>query len=467
MCSSDLAINNSVLYSDPLNLAEVYIEPYCKEANPADRHDEDFFTSKEPLFKKIVEFLKLKSYQQGNNQLFILSDAGMGKTSSLVMMKLIYLSSFWPKEYACYLEKLNEHTLKNISKIDDKRKTLLLLDSLDEDPTAYGRTKERLLEILEATKSFSKVIITCRTQFFPEHESDPLEMPGRIKIGSFVCPSKYLSVFDDGQVKSYLERRFPKTILFDKNKQKREKARLIVSRMGSLRCRPMLLSFIEDLVDVEEKLEVWSEYALYQSLVRNWLIREESKTGIKADVLLLVCARLAFEMQAEKMVKISPSELEGLINRFNDIEKVTHLDITGRSLLNRNSDGDFRFSHYSIQEFLVVYFILEVASMNDRRKIYPTDFIKQLLEANAEKINGRFKKEKIRYQDLIESKNVRYAVVGRQEFLEEKDIVNLLTEITDRVDDIDITAFGGDLDIPTYLRKIIIKYVAEKDGKDA
>jgi len=50
------AINNSVLFNDPLKLAEVYVEPYCQEVNPADRHDEEFFTSKQPLFKKISDF---------------------------------------------------------------------------------------------------------------------------------------------------------------------------------------------------------------------------------------------------------------------------------------------------------------------------------------------------------------------------------------------------------------------------
>lgn len=359
------ALNNSILFSDPMKLAEFYVEPYCQEVNPADRQDEDSFTSKQPLFKKISEFLRIKSFQQGNNQLFILSDAGMGKTSSLVMLKLIYLSSFWPKEYECHVEKLNEKTIEKISEIENKRKTLLLLDSLDEDSSAYGHTEERLLEILNATKSFCKVIITCRTQFFPSHESDPLEVPGRIKIGAFVCPSKYLSPFDDSQVNSYLEKIFPKALIFDKNKIKREKAKSIVCRMGSLRCRPMLLSFIEDLVDTEVKIDIWSEYTLYKSLVRNWLIREETKTGIKSNTLLIVCARLAFEMQAKKMVKVSPSELHALTDQFKDLEKIAQLDIAGRSLLNRNSDGDYRFSHYSIQEFLVAYFILEIASFRE------------------------------------------------------------------------------------------------------
>ena len=45
-------INDSILFSDPLELAKVYVEPYCQEVNPADRHDEEFFTAREPLFKK-------------------------------------------------------------------------------------------------------------------------------------------------------------------------------------------------------------------------------------------------------------------------------------------------------------------------------------------------------------------------------------------------------------------------------
>lgn len=455
-------INNSVLFSDPFSLAEVYVEPYCQEVNPADRHDEDFFTSRQPLFKKISEFLKIRNFQQGNNQLFILSDAGMGKTSSLVMMKLIHLSSFWPKEYACHLEKLNEETLGNILEIENKRKTLLLLDSLDEDPTAYGRTEERLLEILEATKSFGKVIITCRTQFFPDHELNPFEIPGRIRIGGFVCPSKYLSVFDDSQVNQYLEKRFRKGIFFDKNKVRRDKAKQIVSRMGSLRCRPMLLSFIEDLVDAEQHLEIWSEYSLYKSLVQNWLIREEAKTGIRAEILLDVCARLAFEMQARKIIRISPAALRELTGRFEEIEQLTRLDITGRSLFNKNSDGDYRFSHYSIQEFLVVYFILEIASLNDKRTIYPTDFIKQLLEANAEMINTRFISENIQHQGDIETKHLRTTGQNSQAFLSQVEIADLITGYAREIENIDLVAFQMDLDIPAYLRRIIARHAISR-----
>ncbi len=458
-------VNNSILYSDPLALAAVYVEPYCQEINPADRHDEDFFVAREPLFRKISEFLRMKSYQQGNNQLFILSDAGMGKTSSLVMLKLIHLSSFWPKGYSCVIEKLGAETLDSILQIENKRKTLLLLDSLDEDPTAHGRVRERLMEILEATKSFNKVIITCRTQFFPDCETDPLEVPGRIKVGPFVCPSKYISVFDDNQVDAYLLRRFPKGILLDRNKEKRQKARKIISRMGSLRCRPMLLSFIEDLVDANTALSIGSEYALYHALVKNWLIREEGKTGINSNQLLSVCARLAFEMQSRRLVRISSTELNELINEFDVIENVKYLDITGRSLLNKNSDGDYRFSHYSIQEFLVAFFILEMASLDDRRTVYPTDFIKKLLDANVEKIGERFRERTMRHEELVEPNRKRGNADTHHDFLHEKEIISLIAEFSERIGTIDVEAFGADLDVPTYIRNIVIKHSAKERVK--
>ena len=75
----------------------------------------------------------------------------------------------------------------------NKRGTILLLDSLDEDPEAYGRVKDRLLEILHASQHFFRVIITCRTQFFPDVDKDRLDRLGWFATGGFTCLVKYLS----------------------------------------------------------------------------------------------------------------------------------------------------------------------------------------------------------------------------------------------------------------------------------
>jgi len=46
---------------------------------------------------------------------------------------------------------------------------------------------------------------------------------------------------------------------------------------------------------------------------------------------------------------IDEKRLDILIQRLPEMKEVRSIDIKGRSLLNRNSDGDYRFSHFSFQ----------------------------------------------------------------------------------------------------------------------
>jgi len=447
-------INDQILFSDPLELAKCYIEPHCQEINPADRLDDDFFVSKEPIFKKIEDFIKMQTFQQGNNQLFILSDAGMGKTSFLVMFKLLSLTSFWPKGYYCHLLKLNDKSIDNIQLMENKRKTVLLLDSLDEDPCAYGRIKKRLIDILDCTKNIKKVIITCRTQFFPEIDKDPLEIPGRIRIESYLCPSKYISPFDNKQIHTYLRKRFPqKYFLF--NNKRYKKSKLIVESMGTLKCRPMLLSFIKDLVDSTGIMLINDEYSIYQMLVESWLLREQTKTKLDYRILMKACAQLAFEMQARKKLKIDPMTLDDIIRTIDCLETIKTIDIKGRSLLNKNSDGDYRFSHYSIQEFLVVYYVINYAKINENRSIYPTDFIKILLDKNEYQLRMRFDEEISNQQILIEANSRREGIEAKIKYKDKKKIKEIFKEYLPEIDKYEIKPFEEDLNIPTFIRQKI------------
>jgi hypothetical protein len=66
---------------------------------------------------------------QGRHQLFILSDAGMGKTSLLLMVKLFHLNNFWPSQ----LFKLGDDTLQRVRDLPNKGETFLFIAALDED----------------------------------------------------------------------------------------------------------------------------------------------------------------------------------------------------------------------------------------------------------------------------------------------------------------------------------------------
>ena len=375
---------NNVVYGDPVEIARYYVEPDCQDRNPADREEEDLLLARDPVMTTLNRFFKPgHGDRPGVNQMFILSDAGMGKTALLTMLKLMHLTSFWPQRKDCVLEKLGEETLKKIAAVPNKRETILLLDSLDEDPVALGRVRERLLEILRTSKAFFRVIVSCRTQFFPETEKDPMDRLGRVSIGGFNCPVKFLSFFNEEKVTAYLDKRFPKKFGLFPNERKITEARAIIQKMGSLRCRPMLLAYIEDLMASSFIGEKDDEYRIYNALVESWLEREETKgRRIQRRDLLEASIILAthLQVQVRKARKISEKELDGLIRDTSGLKAIKALDMKGRSLVNRNSDGDYRFAHASIQEFLVARLLLaENPVYTPQGPVPVTDFIFKLI----------------------------------------------------------------------------------------
>jgi len=304
----------------------------------------------------------------------------------LTMLKLMHLTAFWPPDKDCVLKKLGKKTLDDIAKIEEKRETILLLDSLDEDPTAYGRVRERLSDILQATQPFFRVIITCRTQFFPDSEHDPFKRPGLAVVAGFRCPVKYLSFFDNKLVTKYLSKRFPKKFGLFPDKKRIEKAQKVIEKMGSLRCRPMLLSFIEVLMESPFLAKEDSEYQVYEALIESWLDREKTKQpDISKKNLSDASIILATYLQMKGLREISEENLDKLIHQISKLRPVKEIELKGRSLLNRNSDGNYRFSHCSIQEFLVAKLLLsDKPVFSPKNPIYLTDSIFRMILCSKE-----------------------------------------------------------------------------------
>ena len=376
---------NTITYGDPLELARYYVEPDCQELNPADWESEDHPATNMPIMKAIKRFFGAPCPTLGSNQLFILSDAGMGKTAFLTMLKLQHLMAFWPQWTDCVLLKLGENSLSQIAERSNTRKTILLLDSLDEDPMSYGRILDRLCEILEGTKNFLRVIIACRTQFFlPNVEKNPMKRPDRVSIGGFTCPAKYISYFDRDKVAAYLIKRFPKKWGLFPQTERIDEAEKMITRMGILQCRPLLLAYIEDLLESPYIKTNPGDYVVYQALIESWLRREQEKSGVSWKKLKRACELLALEMQKGDDGKgvqrhISEAKLNIFIEEMSDFSYVKKIDIKGRSLLNRNADGDFRFSHFSIQEFLVVNHVIENSNYRLDSKTVGMDLVLRFL----------------------------------------------------------------------------------------
>ncbi|MCP4654260.1 MAG: hypothetical protein GY856_02455 [bacterium] len=366
----ELRFMNDV-FSDPEELARLYVEPGCQQVNPANL-DEDApgRAVREPIRDWLNEFLQGEVLRpDGGHTVFVLSDAGMGKSSLLMMLKLTHLAGFWPQELDFRLMKLGPETLAAIERISDHGRTVLLLDALDEDPTAWGRIRERLTDLLQATMGFRQVILTSRTQFFPQQGETPIERLGKIEVGGFVCHLLYLSPFGDAQVEAYLRKVYPGTWkdFFRKWVTGRENERLIRARqviypMKSLRMRPMLLARIDDLLDAE--VREWREYRVYEDLVDHWLQREEEKLRkqkkeLTKEQLWEACRVVAVHLQETRKRELTLADLDALLETQPAAKRIQSLDVGGRSLLNRTSEGGFRFCHYSIQEFLVAHHLIE------------------------------------------------------------------------------------------------------------
>ena len=79
-------------FVDPNVLKDVYVVPQLQDRNPADSRQDDLVVcAQQSAFERINGFFqgKLPLEKDGRHQMFILSDAGMGKTSLLLMLKLI------------------------------------------------------------------------------------------------------------------------------------------------------------------------------------------------------------------------------------------------------------------------------------------------------------------------------------------------------------------------------------------
>jgi len=124
-----------------------------------------------------------------------------------------------------------------------------------------------------------------------------------------------------------------------------------------------------------------SEYQVYDALIESWLDREKRKhKDISEENLLDASIILATVLQMKGLREISEENLNKLIAEISKVKTVREIELKGRSLLNRNSEGDYRFSHYSIQEFLVAKLLLsDKPVFTPKESIHLTDFIFRMI----------------------------------------------------------------------------------------
>lgn len=227
-----------------------FIEPMCQDVAPL-RWGEagPDFGVRQKLFKTLDKAL---ADPASPRYLFLLGEAGMGKTTSLKLYHSHHLKRL-RRDFEISLVSLRlPNSDERIAEIASKPKTILFLDGLDEDIRASVDYTGRLHCLLSATAEFRKVLITARTNFFREGGGGPFSS-GAARIpanyqgeGTEIVARKiYLSPLTSKEMNRLIRKALPfASRRLDKFPKERPPA-LLSSLPVGLRSHPSALSQVD------------------------------------------------------------------------------------------------------------------------------------------------------------------------------------------------------------------------------
>lgn len=333
----------------------LFIDTYFQGKPPyiyADLQD-SLSDSRENMIKAYLERILVKNC---TNRLFcVLGGSGMGKTSFLVNLLRKYVNKYWINKRPYDIQLVNlarENCLESITRIDNQSTTVLLLDALDENLEAINNYDVFIGNLEKSIEAFPIVIVSCRTQFFPDEEHELKESKirsyGRDK-GFEGYTRHYISPFSDKDVDKYLRKKYRLRYL------RKRKARKIIDKCSSLIHRPLLLSYIDDLLD--NKNNTYNNILdIYEELIDKWISREvsarEDRNALRVK-LQNFSEQLAINMYNNKNLRggycVPRNEVDSILNLIN--VDASNYEFKGRSLINRDARGDMKFSHKSFLEY--------------------------------------------------------------------------------------------------------------------
>ena len=340
----------------------LYIKTWF-QSNPPHDLDEPYEAQfEDPRTDSIDFFIKhvLKTDNKKPPYYCILGGSGMGKSTFVVNLVWKYINKYREKTLPYPIKMIycgetiegNESLLDRIKKIDNKQSTILILDALDENNDAIVKYSNFFKELFASITDFRIVIITCRTQFFEKREEEPNILPVRDPATKEQKRFKkyYISPLHNDEVEHYLNKKY--LLKFSAKR----KAISIVNNCKKIMARPLLLSYLDDLLnaDIDDSKE--SIVQIYDILIEKWLEREayfaidDDKKETYIQALRDFSNELALCMAQPYYSK---QQVNDIIAKYGANTLIKERNLKGRSLLNRNSSNEFKFAHKSFMEFLV------------------------------------------------------------------------------------------------------------------
>ena len=292
----------------------------------------------------------------------------MGKTTFAVQLFVEYINSYKEKTlpYSIYIKDLGEaKVISEIKALSDRigkkaHKSILLLDALDENLQASENFEEFRRKMEEVIAPFKFVVITCRSQFFPSEEAIPVNSGIRVNTADknllsynkiYICP------FSEDDIRLYISKKY--NGFGKKNRKLRKQATSIIEKCRHLMARPVLLSYIDDLLD--ENKEYTTEVEIYETLIDKWLHREVNsipdtdEQKLRYDQLVSFSRNLAVQMYQNWRetgdFRLDALKMDDFFKKYN-FDKSTY-QFRRRSLINHDASGAFKFSHKSFLEYFL------------------------------------------------------------------------------------------------------------------
>lgn len=301
-------------------------------------------TTREPMDKFCDRIFKADN---PNERVYmVLAGSGMGKTTFMVNVFCRFVRHNMTRKGMPLDIRLlrldDENVLEEIGKLSDKgpikpERTILLLDALDENRYAsenFVAFKRKLEDVMEP---FGLVMITCRDQFFDNEKSIPTSTNwvSVTKDKNLISYNKiYISPFSDDDIKKYLAKKYKK------NRQKRRNANLIAKKCKALMARPLLLSYMDDLLDGDSEFKTL--YDIYRVLIDKWLQREVNKIASEREreqqktqlyQFSIGIAKTIYENWKDtKSMLLSPEQMQRFMTSYHYTE--VPYELKRRSLIN-------------------------------------------------------------------------------------------------------------------------------------
>lgn len=353
-----------------------YVPTQCQGTPPHnfDEPDEAVASApKQELVKFFIDDVFLKT--NTNRWLYcIFAGSGMGKTTFTVHLFIEYINKYKESTlpYAIYVRDLGEaKVIDEIKALSDRicekaHQSILLLDALDENLQASENFDDFRTKLEEVIAPFKFVVITCRSQFFPNEQEIPEFSTIRVNKSekNLLNYNKvYIRPFSTSDITLYISKKYKGW--GKKNRKLRKQANAIIEKCKHLMARPVLLSYIDDLIDVNK--EYSTETDIYETLIKKWLVREvssipdSSEQQKRYEELVTFSKRLATRMYQNWRetgdFRLEASKMDEFCVK-NGFEK-TKYQFRRRSLINHDTSGAFKFSHKSFLEFFLAQHYFE------------------------------------------------------------------------------------------------------------